>query len=327
MFKSIMLLVAIFGLMSGYALAAGINVAFNTDVTVQGPQLSLGDIATVTGDDAEKVRAVRELNLGNAPLPGNKLVFTAEMISSRLTDSGARRYDVAWQIPPIISISTAGQALSGENLQAMAVEAIKERLSSIVGGELGDITVSPSGASHDIIVPLGNLSYKIDFPGGIRLGVPTGVNIAIAADARNFTTINLKFDVKVYRNIIVAARNIAAFEKLEPQNLRLERRDISRLSGYVTNQEKLTGKLTRRSLAAGMPVCEAALSQVPVVKRGGSVTILVRIDDITVSASGKALQDGAVGTMIRVQNVNTNKVVVAKVVDNSTVEVIIYSGR
>jgi flagella basal body P-ring formation protein FlgA len=95
----------------------------------------------------------------------------------------------------------------------------------------------------------------------------------------------------------------------------------------MTDAGKVVGLMARRQIAAGMPLNEALLDKPPLVKSGNAVMIMARIGDITVTASGKALQEGGEGEIVRVQNLSSNKILTARVVDKATVEVIIYSGR
>lgn len=311
-------------LLLGQASAAAVTVTVNPETTLAGGQMSLGDIAVISGDDADKAKALRELKLGNAPQPGTRMVLTADMLVSRLLGAGADLNNDFWQIPPTITINANGQTVGSQTLVAMATETIKQRL---VSSEAAEVVVSESGAVHDVIVPLGQLSYRVELPNGVRFGIPTVANVIVYTDGRPFTTVSVKLYVKAYRNVVVAARNLLPLEPITPDCLRLERWDVGHLSGYITDSEKIIGLRTRRPVPAGVPITEAALEKPPLVKHGSAVTILAQIDGITVSARGQALQEGSEGSMIRVQNLNSNKIVNAQVIDGATVQVIIYNGR
>jgi len=46
-----------------------------------------------------------------------------------------------------------------------------------------------------------------------------------------------------------------------------------------------------------------------------------------VTSAGQALQDGIEGQLIRVQNINSTKVISAKVIDGTTVQVLTYRSN
>lgn len=311
-------------LFAGRVLAAGATVTVNAESTVAGPQITLGELAEISGDDEGLVQALRELKLGNAPSPGNRLLLTADMFGGRLANAGLDLQGVSWNIPPMISIAAAGQAISGETLRSLAAEAIKRQLGA--GGN-ADVTIAADGADRDVFVPLGQATFKVELPQGVRFGTPTTANVVVSVEQKLYTTVSLRFNVKLYKNVLVAGRNIAVAEIIGTDNIRLERRDVSRASGYLTDTDKVLGLRTRRALPAGTVLSEAALEKPPILKQGAVVTILAKLGDITVSASGKALQAGSEGAVIRVQNLNSNKVVSARVLDEATVQVILYNGR
>ncbi|MDR3592273.1 MAG: flagellar basal body P-ring formation chaperone FlgA [Negativicutes bacterium] len=322
--NALMLTLLVLWLLVGQALAAGVTVTVNPETMLMSGQMSLGDLAVISGDDADRVKALRELKLGNAPLPGTRLALTADMLAARLTTAGADLNSGVWQIPPMVTISTTGQTVESQTLLAMAAEAVKQRLAT---SDSADVVVSELGAGHGVIVPAGQLSYKVELPYGIRFVTPTTANVIVCTDGHPYATVSVKLTVKAYRNVVVAARNLAPYEPITSDSLRLERWDIGHLTGYITDADKLVGLRTRRPVPAGVPFSEAAVERPPVVRHGSAVTILAEMGGIIVSANGQALQEGSVGSVIRVQNLNSNKIVNARVIDGATVQVIIYNGR
>jgi flagellar basal body P-ring formation protein FlgA len=322
-----LLLLLILLVFSGQAFAAGTTVVVGPETKVPGPLLTVGDLATVSGDNPDLVRAVRELKLGSAPLPGSRLVLSAEEFSARLADAGADFKNVSWQIPPFITITAAGQVVRSCDLQAMAIREIKHRLNVPEDEDSPDVVITPVGKMADKMVPPGVVSLKLELPYGIHMTTPTVANAAISTDGRAAGTVTMRFTVKVWQKVVVANRNMAAGDTVTGENLRTERWDISRLTGYFTDNEKVIGQQVKRDIPAGTPVCAAFLEKPVLVARGSVVTILVQVGDIIVTSNGKALQAGSQDQLIRVQNMSSNKIVSARVVDSSTVQVIIYSGR
>lgn len=306
------------------AWAAGVTVAVNAEATVSGPHITLGELATITGDDRERVKALSALKLGAAPSPGHRLVLTGDTLGVRLAGAGGDYSDITWQVPPAITVTTAAQTISGERLLAAATAAVQ----SLVGGDAdSEISIVPVGTAPDVMAPLGRLDIQAEIPGGVRLNAPTAVVVAISTDGRPFTTVSVRFNVRGYQQVVVAARNIAAHEEITAENVRSERRDIGKMAGYITDISKVIGLAARRPVPAGTPLTEAAVDKPVVMKRGAAVTILVKAGDLVVAAGGQAMQAGREGELIRVQNAATKRIVSARVVDANTVQVIIYGGR
>ncbi len=304
--------------------AAPVTVAVNAEGTVVGPIITLGELATITGEDKERIKALAATKLGNAPSPGHRLSLTSDTLGTRLAASGADLGEINWLVPPTIIVTTAAQTISGERLQAAASEALQSQLSAAGDTEL---SVTPLGAAPDVMAPLGSVDIKAEFPAGIRYNAPTAAVVAISADGRPFTTVSLRFNVKAYQQVVVAARNIAAREAITADSVRTERREIGKIAGYITDTGKVMGLAARRPITAGTPLTESSVDKPLMIKRGTAVTILVKAGGMIIAAGGQTMQDGREGELIRVQNVTSKRIVSARVVDTNTVQVIIYGGR
>lgn len=93
-----------------------------------------------------------------------------------------------------------------------------------------------------------------------------------------------------------------------------ERKDIQpAMARGALRAADAAGMATTRDLMAGNPVRLGDLAAPALVRRGEAVTILVRSGAMTISAPGRALNDGAMGAGIRVVNLATNRTLEARV--------------
>ncbi|MDT8903769.1 flagellar basal body P-ring formation chaperone FlgA [Anaeroselena agilis] len=321
----ILVMLAILCFYAAPAWAAPVTVAVNAEATVAGPLMTLGDLATITGDDKERVKALAAIKLGDAPSPGHRLALTSDALGARLAGSGADLSEINWLVPPTIVVTTAAQTVGGDRLLAVATEALRAQLAT-ADGDI-ELAIAPVGATSDVMAPLGSVDIKAEFPAGIRFNAPTTAVTAISVDGRTFTTVSLRFNVKAFQQVVVAARNIAAREEITPDCVRTERREIGRMAGYITDIGKVVGLAARRPITAGTPLTEAAVDKPVMVRRGAAVIIVAKAGGMIITAGGRAMQDGREGEAIRVQNVTSKRILSARVVDPNTVQVIIYGGR
>jgi flagella basal body P-ring formation protein FlgA len=221
---------------------------------------------------------------------------------------------------PMVMSDDSQQTVGRAQLVAMGIAAIRDR-SGVA--EDGDLTITELSSGQDNVVPAGGLSFAVELPYGIRYNMPTTVSVSLMVDGRLYAKEILKFDVRLYRQVVVAARNMAVGETVTTESVRYERMDVGRLApGYVTDMDKLAGLVTRRSVASGQPLNGSMVQKPVMVKRGSIVTIVARVNGIEVSVYGQSLQNGREGQVIRVKNINSNKTVAAKVIDSGTVEVL-----
>ena len=300
--------------------AQGVVVAVPSEIRVDGAQLTLGELAEITGEEEERIAVLRQIKLGSAPAPGSSLVLSRDMLGVRLAASGVDLSGITWQVPDSITIISDGQVVSRQLLVGKAIDSIQS-LSGVPKGS-PDLTITLEGNPQDIVVPKGKADITISLPSGIRYTGVTTAQAVISVNGKLAAKIPLRFDVKLYRQVVVAARPLGIKEVLTADALRYERMDVGRLSGgYYTQLDKLAGLAVRRAVTPGTPITDLMLEKPVIIKRGKTVSIVARIGDLEVSAAGQAMQDGVEGQFIRVKNTSSGRMVSGKVIDASTVEV------
>lgn len=294
-------------------------VIVTPEQTVNGPVLTLGEIAQITGENEAKVSALKALRLGAAPKPGGRLVLTRELLGARLAASGADLTGITWSVPENIVIAANSQVVAGQKMADTAFAALVKRLNSAEDKRQIELV----SFSDDVAAPVGEIRLNAEFPYGIRKSGPTVVNVIITCDGRIYDKVSLRYNVKVLEDIVIASKPIAPNELLTAENLTYQRTDVARLpSAYLTDISKLAGLSAKRPIAAGTLVTDSLLKKPILVKRGTNVAISAHSGAIAITASGQALQDGAEGQVIRVQNTNSKRIVTAKVMGEGLVQII-----
>jgi len=288
--------------------------------------MTLGQLAEISGDDVEWVNSLRQLKLGSAPPLGSSIVLTKEVLNMRLRATGSDFSGIIWKIPDAVTVTTNSQSVSGQALIDKAVVAIEEQIGHSAKRE--DFTITPVGNMQDIIIPGGNVMLSSTVPYGVRYNTTTSVAVTVTVNGQLFSKVGLNFDVKLYNQVVVVNNQISLGEILTTDNVRYERMEIGRLGpGYSTNLSKVLGLAARRSLTPGMVVIDSMMTKPLLIKQGNMVNIAAYMGSMEVIAAGKAMQDGCAGQLIRVQNINSARIIFAKVLDESTVQVLTYQSN
>ena len=93
------------------------------------------------------------------------------------------------------------------------------------------------------------------------------------------------------------------------------------MNGVATSPEELLGQATRYLVRAGQQLRLNSIAKDIAVKRGQVLTVLWSVQNINLTASGSALENGAVGDVIRVTNSKSKQAFLAEVIDGRTVRV------
>lgn len=134
-------------------------------------------------------------------------------------------------------------------------------------------------------------------------------------------------EVAVSATVLVARRPLPRGHVLTADDVRTERRDVSRLRrGYLSDVEQLAGQRLRAPLLAGKVLTPGLLEFDRVIRRGQSVTLIASSGGIAVSMAGTALTDGGLSQRIRVENANSGRIIEGIVRSREHVEVLVGSG-
>lgn len=130
-------------------------------------------------------------------------------------------------------------------------------------------------------------------------------------------------DVIVTAKVLVASRTLPRGHMLTATDLALEERDVTRaLSGYITDPAQILGQRLKAQLLSGRMLTPSLLEADKLVRRGQSVTLTVNNSGVAIRMAGKALGDGALNQRIRVENLNSGRIVEGIVRSRENVEVL-----
>jgi flagella basal body P-ring formation protein FlgA len=131
------------------------------------------------------------------------------------------------------------------------------------------------------------------------------------ACARNAVwSLNVPVEVRRTQPVLVLKRAVGRGEALSALDVIVETRVLPGLaSPFVGRIEDLQGRVTRRPVPAGAALTADALGPVLLIKRGQRVMLAATTAGIEVQAPGLALADAGPLQRVRVQNLNSLKVV------------------
>lgn len=135
-------------------------------------------------------------------------------------------------------------------------------------------------------------------------------------------TIYIPVALETQMPVLVLRRAVARGALLGPADVETKSMWVKGTgAGYLSKVEQLARVHAKRPLSAGAPLAPDMLAPNVLVKRGQEVILVARVGGIEVRAKGVALSDGAADGRVRVQNLNSQRVVEGVVTDESVVRV------
>jgi flagellar basal body P-ring formation protein FlgA len=136
--------------------------------------------------------------------------------------------------------------------------------------------------------------------------MPIGVSCRRGAEWTIYVPVTVESEIPV----LVLRTPVVRGARINEGDVAVETRRVSGFPvGYVTDARALERHTAARPLPAGTVLTADTITPDFIVRSGEQVTLLASAGGIEVHAAGKALADGHEGSRIRVQNLNSLKIV------------------
>ena len=288
------------------ATASSVSLKYNS--VIEGDVITLGDLFSGLDKKADRV-------LGPAPRPGKDMTLNARTLMRV-----AIAMDLPWRpasSAEFVTLSRAATVVTPNIIE----DALKEELGH--QGVNGKFGLNILSGLHDIILPQSAAKSveitSLTFNGSqnrfqATLVAPSSNNPIVRENITG--TIERLISVPVLKNTI---KNGDVITSSDLSNIDLRSSAVH--SGMILNVDDLVGLTPRRILHAGKPIKDSMVEYPQIVQRGELVTMVFNNGLLSLTAQGKALENGAKGDVIRVVNANSSKTLEARITGQKEVAV------
>lgn len=285
---------------------------------VQGPVMTLGQLVRAEGKGAEAFLAAR----GAEPL-----LAAPKFDGARATLNGPRLLDLMLSrlgpgvpqitMPDRVQVQRGGQVVAANALLG-DIDKILTRLLDPLGGEvtirdhrLADyLFLETMEPVHFRVEPVGQVG-----PGRISLRLE-----ALNESGRVVQAFTGTVFADVWKTVPCAARVMNRGDRLEPAMVDFRRKNLAHLPRPAWDGQG--GALrARQSVGVGQVITADAVEPIPAVVKGQIITLIYSGRSLRLSVPAECLEDGGIGSTIRVRNVQSHRTVVAQVQDSETARV------
>lgn len=287
-----------------------VSIPGNIEIS-QRELLRLGDVAVVSGGNEELLsfldsivirQDARELLLSQHL---NSQEILAKVRESMKSQEGLKNLNPAFKIPSQVKVSFSSTPISRQEVERKIHNTLKARCNECEYKVTIQSTPVPSQKQWEL--DFTQLSAK----GGFLLPVRDG-------EQRQLKWIS--GTIRVSQLTPVATRLILQGERVQPADVRMVMTDVTFSKDGVLRVEDIQGQLAARSLPIGSPIWTSDLKREPAAKRGQIVKAMLGDEDFEISVNMQAEDNGFVGDLIKVKNLETQKVLSGLVIEKGVVK-------
>ena len=214
-----------------------------------------------------------------------------------------------WAAGEILTISTIEKI--GKDFMLDILEWDKSRL---------DIKVVYEG--KQILLPKENVKFDCKLPGRKRRIGRVHFLCLVKVTGEIRKRLSLYADVKVAYDVYHPIRSLKMGHVLQPGDIQLSQLKSDHvLRNIISNETDIIGHRLLINLEEGETILAHMLQKIPLVKNGDRILIVANKGSLRVTVPGVIRQDGFKNDTVRVENLQSSKIILGTVIDSRTVQI------
>ena len=281
------------------------------------PEVTLGEIASLSSENLDVLKRLMALPLGPAPRVGEPARLSrADLMRWIRARTGIEAGQVAWEGSETTQLYRASGDIPASQLVATAGDALRAWL----GERSARALITPDASVRDVAAPFGQSMLKVrPIPAQAPLARRMLVWVDLWVEGNFVRSIPVGFEVQAFGPAYVAAQDLPAGSRVEAPALAVREIDLAGRAAPL--QSAPEGQQLRNALPAGQVLTAKDVQPQAAVTRGDWVALRLRSGGIELESRVEALQGGRVGQLVSVKPGNASAPILARVVGPGQVEV------
>jgi flagella basal body P-ring formation protein FlgA len=281
-------------------------------VSVTGDTVTLGDLFDDAGTASDIVIAA-------APRPGAPTAISVSRISQV-----ARRNGIAWRNTQGLTrvvVSRSGIPLATEITRAALADAIAEEAPTVAAKGLIEV-VFTSGADRLMVTDDETPSLAVEQVAFDNRSGRFRAIVRVPAESENAQRFRVSGRAYPALDIPVLTHRMSPGDEITDADVDWMRVPATRVSqNIIDDTSHLIGFTPRRSLRPGEPVRSSDVEPPRLVEKGSIVSVTYQLANMSLSTRGRALEDGALGEIIKIVNPRSHRTIEVEVTGTNQAQV------
>jgi flagella basal body P-ring formation protein FlgA len=287
-------------------------------IAIDSDEVLLGQIAGIEGSDTRWIQQLKGIVIGRAPLPGKTRQYDQRYLQMRLKQHHVDLSTVILQVPQIVEVVRSAVKIEETELKQIISDFILHNISQ----DNKTVRIKEIRVPQSVILPKGHVAYKVAAPRSGELKGKCSIAVDFSVNGHSQKKVWATATIEILGPVVVTRRPLGRHKPIAEDDIELQTMDLSDLpDGVVADPEAVLGKRTRRAIGAQTPLRADLIELPPLVKRGDLVVIIAETNGLKITTLGQVKKRGRLGERIPVVNMDSKKILYARVIDSKTVKV------
>ena len=287
-------------------------------VEIDGAEVLLGQIAVIESSDTRWARQLKRIVIGRAPLPGKARQYDQRYLAMRLKQHHVDLSTVILEVPQTVEVARSAVKIEEHQIRQIVSDFILQNVEH--DGKTSRI--KEIRAPKSVTLSKGRVAYKVAAPRSRELMGKCSIAIDFSVNGHSQKKVWATTVIEVLGPVVVTRKPLGRHKPITEDDIELTNMDLSDLpAGVISDPGSVLGKRTRRAVGARIPLRADLIELPPLVKRGDLVTIIAQSSGLKITTLGQVKKKGRLGERIPVVNLDSKKILHARVIDSNTVKV------
>ncbi len=198
---------------------------------------------------------------------------------------------------------------------------IKAYLQNATSWKESEIAIGSIGNLNGIEIPPAGSQLRIASAAPLMGQKHISIPIEVMHGEKILRSFWASAEVCIRAEILTAAQRIPFGKVIGSEDIVQKGMEISDLrASYFNTPGEILGRVARRAFSPGENLPQVSFEQPPLVKQGETVRLRLERDGIVLTSLVKAEQDGKLGQLIRVRNIDFSSLLMAQVTGRAEVK-------
>jgi flagellar basal body P-ring formation protein FlgA len=284
---------------------------------VQSDSIVLKDIADLQGTDSAQIEKLAQTALGAAPHPGLVSALSRYQILARVQEAQSPTPEIRFSGAEVVQIRVQSRPVESEEISQIIIG----YLARTASWKESEIEIQSIERTQGIeLTPNMHLriSSRLPITGRGKIIFPIEI-VQGSQTVRNFW---VSARIRINAGILTATKPIRPGRVINPEDIVLSAANIDDLRHtYFSKADEVVGKISERNFSPGDPLTREELSDPLLIKRGDAIQLRLERSGLVITAQGRAEQDGRLGQIIRVRNLEFSTLLSAQVTGQAEAKV------
>jgi flagella basal body P-ring formation protein FlgA len=294
----------------------GLVISLKEEAAIRSSVVLLKDVADMQGPDQDRLKKLAQISLGPSPEFGSVKTLSRHQIMALIQDAAGLLPDASLDGAAAVQIRLQGRQIDAGEI----VPLLKARLLETTPWKDSEIEIRSIGNLKGIELPPGDVVLRLSSSAAIAGHRGFLAPIEIVHADKILRCFWITAEIGIHAKVLVASHKILPGKIVAEDDVVEKPTDITDLrAAYVRNAADIVGKMSRRKFSPGDILPREAFTSPFLVKHGETVQIRLERNGIVLTTVARAEQDGRLGQIIRVRNLDFSTVLKAQVTGRSQV--------